>query len=197
VRGEARISAVLRAAGATLVPMRERLFVGIPPAKGILGEFKTAVNAYLRGRGPTAPQHSLTDVIAFNRRNGRRAVRYGQDFLLKAQAMTAADERRAPALLAAYRAKAHRAIDTAMRRHHVDALLTSQIVAAMTATSAGHPHVTVPAGYSGTHPFGMIIVGRRWDEAKLIGYAYDFEQATLAHRSPATINPRFAAMCAA
>ena len=42
----------------------------------------------------------------------------------------------------------------------------------------------------------MISAGRRWQEPDLIGFAYAYEQATRAWRSPATINPRFAAACA-
>lgn len=44
---------------------------------------------------------------------------------------------------------------------------------------AGLPGVTVPAGYyaSGS-PFALIFVGRQWDEAALLGMAYDYECAT-------------------
>jgi len=46
-------------------------------------------------------------------------------------------------------------------------------------------------------PYGLVLVGRTWSEPKLIGYAYDFEQATRAWRSPAALTPGFAAVCAA
>jgi amidase len=41
---------------------------------------------------------------------------------------------------------------------------------------AGLPGIAVPAGYyaSGS-PFGLIFVGRQWDEAALLGYAYAYE----------------------
>lgn len=50
---------------------------------------------------------------------------------------------------------------------------------------AGMPGVTVPAGYyqSGA-PFGLIFVGRIWDDARILGCAYAYEQAT-RHRKPA------------
>ncbi len=49
----------------------------------------------------------------------------------------------------------------------------------------GVPTVTVPASYyeDGT-PFVAAFIGRLWTEAALIGYAYDFEQRTLARRAP-------------
>jgi Asp-tRNA(Asn)/Glu-tRNA(Gln) amidotransferase A subunit family amidase len=44
---------------------------------------------------------------------------------------------------------------------------------------AGLPGIAVPAGYyrSGS-PFGLIFVGRQWDEAALLGYAYAYECGT-------------------
>lgn len=193
--GRKGILRTLKREGAKTVPIRERLFVGTPPIKAGVAEFKQSLNKYLRERGPTSPMHSLGEVIAFNRKHGRRAVRFGQTFLLDAQKANRQQQRRATPQLRRFRAKAHRAIERTMNRHRLDAILVPRIIAAITATSAGHPHVTVPAGYVKRTPFGLILVGRRFSEPKLIGYGYDFEQATLAHRSPATKNPDFAAVC--
>jgi len=43
---------------------------------------------------------------------------------------------------------------------------------------AGYANVTVPAGFVGPLPVGLSFIGGRWDEPKLIGLAYAFEQAT-------------------
>lgn len=44
---------------------------------------------------------------------------------------------------------------------------------------AGLPGVTVPAGEFGNgSPFALIFVGKMWSEAELLGFAYDYEQAT-------------------
>jgi amidase len=195
VTGLRQISKVLRAAGATLVPMPGKLFVGLPPANGVYGEFKSSLNEYLHARGPRSPRESLADVVAFNREHGKQAVRFGQEFLLEAEKVDEAGQSRAFRQLESYREKAHAAIDAAMDGQDVDAILAPRLVAAVTATSAGHPAVTVPAGYDGRHPFGAIFVGRRFSEPQLIGYAYAFERLTHAHRSPAEISPRFAAAC--
>lgn len=181
--------------GAKRVPLRERVFAGTAPPTGILGEFKRKVNEYLRGRGETSPMSSLKEIVGFNRRNGRKAVRFGQSFLIKAQSTSGPDESKATARLLRFRAKTHRVIQRTMDRHDLDAILVPRVIAAITATSAGHPHVTVPAGYRGRSPYGMVLVGRRFSEPKLIGYAYDFERATRAHRSPAEFNPKYAAVC--
>jgi amidase len=52
------------------------------------------------------------------------------------------------------------------------------------------PALTVPSGYLGEGlPQGLQILGRAWDEAKIIGYAYAYEQATHHRRSPLTVPP--------
>jgi len=53
---------------------------------------------------------------------------------------------------------------------------------------AGWANITVPAGYIGPLPIGVSFIGGRWDEPALIGFAYDFEQATQV-RVPPTFIP--------
>jgi amidase len=42
----------------------------------------------------------------------------------------------------------------------------------------------VPAGYEHGLPLGITFMGKAWSEARLIGLAYGFEQATHARQSP-------------
>jgi amidase len=54
---------------------------------------------------------------------------------------------------------------------------------------AGYPRITVPAGYvDDVLPIGISFIGGQWDEPELIGFAYDFEQATHV-RVPPTFLP--------
>ena len=57
------------------------------------------------------------------------------------------------------------------------------------AAVAGYPSVTVPAGFVQGLPVGLSFIGRAWSEAKLIQYAYAYEQAT-HHRKPPQFLPR-------
>ncbi|HJV01618.1 MAG TPA: amidase family protein [Burkholderiaceae bacterium] len=50
--------------------------------------------------------------------------------------------------------------------------------------AASYPHITVPAGQVRGLPVGLSFVGAAYSEAKLIGMAYAFEQATLHRRAP-------------
>ncbi len=52
------------------------------------------------------------------------------------------------------------------------------------------PALSVPSGYLGPGlPVGLQILGREWDDAKIIGYAYAYEQATRYRRPPASVPP--------
>lgn len=52
------------------------------------------------------------------------------------------------------------------------------------------PALSVPSGYLGEGlPQGLQIMGRAWDEAKILGYAYAYEQATNYRRPPSTVPP--------
>ena len=58
------------------------------------------------------------------------------------------------------------------------------------ASSLQWPAISVPRGYLGEGlPQGLQILGRPWDEAKIIGYAFAYEQAT-HHRRPPPLPPR-------
>ena len=46
------------------------------------------------------------------------------------------------------------------------------------AAVAGYADITVPAGYDAGLPLGITFIGARWSESKLLGLAYDYEQAT-------------------
>jgi Asp-tRNA(Asn)/Glu-tRNA(Gln) amidotransferase A subunit family amidase len=41
---------------------------------------------------------------------------------------------------------------------------------------AGYPHITIPLDYVNGMPVGVSFLGKAWEEAKIINFAYDFEQ---------------------
>lgn len=48
--------------------------------------------------------------------------------------------------------------------------------------TAGYPAITVPIGRKDSgEPVGVTLIGKRGQDARLLAYAYAFEQATLAH----------------
>jgi amidase len=56
--------------------------------------------------------------------------------------------------------------------------------------SVGFPMIVVPMGFEPNGmPAGITFMGRPYDEGKLIGYAYDYEQATKLRRPPPSTPP--------
>ena len=210
--------AVLESAGATI--LRANLptagWIGGPgtemailnrnpesPARGqpvrrpivLVYELKHGLDAYLRDWAATEIR-SLADIVAFNRREGERALRFGQDLLLAAAAtrgdLSEIEYRAARAMdLQAARTLG---LDAYMDRHRLDAVLFPGAVGAAIAAKAGYPSVQVPAGFTAGPggrelPFGLTFTGRAWSEATLLRLAYVFEQATQARRPPAGFPP--------
>ena len=57
---------------------------------------------------------------------------------------------------------------------------------------AGLPGITVPAGqYASGAPFSLIFVGPMWSEATLLGYCFDYEQATRHRIVPELVETAF------
>jgi amidase len=167
----------------------------------LLYEFKADLNKYLASRGASAPVHSLQELIAFNLREKTRELPFfGQEILEMAEKkgpLTSAGYQKA---LATCRVRARtQGIDAVMTRLRLDALVAptggpawpTDLVngdhftgsSSTPAAIAGYPSVTVPAGFVYGLPVGVSFIGRAWSEAKLIGLAYAYEQAT-KHRKP-------------
>lgn len=195
----------LQRAGAVLVdpvrlPNRETL--GEAEFEVMLYEFKAGLNAYLATRSPEPPVKSLADVIAFNEREAERELSlFGQDLLLRAEA-------KGPLTEDAYR----HARDTCLRwarTEGIDAAMDEQRLDALVAPTggpahlldpvngdrwhghssspaavAGYPNITVPCGVVVGLPVGLSFFGRAWSDARLLGLAFAFEQATRARTPP-------------
>jgi amidase len=168
----------------------------------LLYEFKADLDSYLKSRGSSTSVHSLKEIIEFNEKNrDRELIYFGQDLMIKAEAKGPLTS---PAYLRAL-AKNHRlsrveGIDAVMTANRLDALiaptggpawLTDHLNGdhftggfSTAAAVAGYPHVTVPAGFISELPVGISFTGRAYSDAKLIGYAYSFEQATKVRRPP-------------
>ena len=52
------------------------------------------------------------------------------------------------------------------------------------AAVAGYPSITVPAGWAGELPVGVLFMGRGWSESRLISLAFAYEQASRQRKPP-------------
>ena len=197
---------VLRTAGAILIdPVTLPNFKKLsePEGKVLHQEFKTDLNAYLKGQGRHSPMRDMAAVIAFNEAHADTVLPYfGQECFVNAVAS-------GPDTQAAYeKALAHnlrlsrQGIDRAMQKHKLDAIIMpsggpawqidmvngdSSTYNGMTTTPAavaGYPHITVPAGYIFGLPVGLSFMAGAWQEPMLLKLAYAFEQLTRVRQPP-------------
>jgi amidase len=157
-----------------------------------LYELKHDLDAYLRDWAQGTKMRTMADIIAFNAANAGRALRFGQDIFLAAQA-TRGDLSEAEYVAARQNdilAARTLGLDAYMDGHRLDAVLFPGSSGAGIAAKAGYPSVQVPAGMivdgrsSAERPLGATFTGRAWSEPVLLRLAYAFEQATKARRLP-------------
>lgn len=168
---------------------------------------KHDLNNYLATR-PSAPVHTLADIIAFNNAHAAIALKYGQAIFLAANQLDTA-----PGSADTLRYLADRAMDLALTRTGLDAvfngpdgiqgtdddfdaILFPQNRGAAAPAKAGYPSIVVPGGFVpptgpviNPAPFGVTFTGRAFSEPRLIALAYAFEQATKHRQSPASAPP--------
>jgi len=157
-------------------------------------ELKHDLNLYLRDWATGTEMRSLADIVAFNAASADRALRFGQDIFLAAEA-TRGDLSELEYISARQmdlRASRTLGLDAYMDRHQLDAVLFPGTVGVAIAAKAGYPSVQVPAGFvagvrdkeTPDYPYGATFTGRAWSEPTLLRLAYAFEQATQARRPP-------------
>ena len=157
-------------------------------------ELKHDLNAYLRDWATGTAMQRLADIVAFNAANADRALRFGQDIFLAAEATRGdlSELEYVSARQMDLRAARELGLDAYMDRYRLDAVLFPGAAGAAIAAKAGYPSVQVPAGFvagvrdkdTPDYPYGATFTGRAWSEPTLLRLAYAFEQATQARRPP-------------
>ncbi|GLW10761.1 amidase [Microtetraspora sp. NBRC 13810] len=184
---------VLRAQGATVVPVTVNTG-GLPPSI-LTYEFKRDLNAYLARLPARAPMKTLDDVVKYNlAHTADGAIKFGQTQLEASNAVDLNDA----AARAAYEADrdngiagARERIDSVLQAENLSAIVFSGSGSAGIGARAQYPSVAVPIGYDPANgrPFGMSFLGTAYTEARLLSYAYAYEQASKEWRAPSVVNP--------
>jgi len=195
---------VMREQGATLIELEGFAMpkeISDDQFNVLLYEFKDGVNTYLASL-ENAKVKTLSDVIEFNKKNAVTAMPFfKQEILEKANAKGGLDsDEYLQALQRMKQTAGSDGIDKALRENKLDAIVSPTDSAAWSidlvdgdhylggssspAAMAGYPHITVPAGFIYGLPIGISFYGEAWSEAKLIRYAYAFEQATHHRAKP-------------
>jgi amidase len=168
----------------------------------LLYEFKADLNKYLASLAPGDHPRTLKALIEFNEKNREKEMPYfGQEIFIKAEAKgPLTDAAYLKALRTSKTLSKAQGIDAVMIKHKLDAIVaptggpawTTDLVngdhftggSSTPAAVAGYPNVQVPAGYVYGLPVGISFYGRAFTEAKLIRFAYAYEQATKHRRPP-------------
>jgi amidase len=202
------VIAALKAQGATVVdPTDIDLSATANEFPALVCEFKSDIASYLHtyvhGTNPVthAPYaQTLADLIAFDQAHPNLEGPWNDAVFDAAQATNGRDADCA-SLRAQTTPPVQAAIDGQLTANHLDAIIAltngpawptngdpsqgdlnghfEYFVGSSTAAAvSGYPDITVPAGYDAGLPLGITFIGRRWAEPRLIGLAYDYEQAT-------------------
>lgn len=174
-----------------------------PASVVFLYELKRDLNLYLRDWATGTRMKTMADIIAFNQANARKALRFGQDLFLAAQATRGdlSELEYCSARAMDLQSAKQRGLDAYMTRHKLDAVVFPGWSGAYISAKAGYPSVQVPAGFRSERigekggketpdfPLGLTFAGRAWSEAKLLRLAYAYEQASTARRPPRGLTP--------
>jgi amidase len=209
-----RTIAALRAEGATVIDGTDiDLSATANELPALLCEFKTDIASYLHtyvhGTNPVTGQpypQTLADLIAFDASHPNLEGPWN-DLIFELAEETNGRDADCAAFRAATTPPVQAAIDQLMSTNHLDAIIAltngpawptnddpdegdlnghfEYFVGSSTAAAvSGYADITVPAGYDQGLPIGITFIGGRWAEPKLIGLAYDYEQATKVRVPP-------------
>lgn len=196
----------LRRLGAEIVdPVRASSLPFFGPLELELYQYgiKANIDAYLADH-PGAEVRTFDELIEYNRRHAAEVMPFfQQEFFEMAREKGGWDEERCLRIRSELRRLSRsEGIDRALAEHRLDAIVAptegsppfaidpivgDHILPFGCSTPpavAGYPHVSVPAGFVHELPVGLSFFGGAFQEPKLLGYAYAFEQATHARRPP-------------
>jgi amidase len=196
--------AAMKSAGAVIVDPANLAGagkIGDPEFDVLLYEFKAGLNEYFKSLGTSAPVKSLSELIEFNEREKAREMPwFGQEIFIRADQKTPTKAAYTKARAASLRLARTEGIDATITKHRLDAIVLPSnqpgwMIDVLTgdhftggnttfAAVAGYPSITVPMGMVHEMPVGISFIGKAWSEARLLGFAYAFEQTTRARRSP-------------
>ncbi len=200
--------AALKGQGATVIdPTNIEFPADFAEGQALDCEFKTDIATYLHtyvhGTNPVthAPYaQTLADLIAFDQAHPNLEGPWN-DAVFQAAEDTNGRDAACAAFRAATTPPLQAEVDGLMAANHLDAIIAltngpawptndnpnegdlnghfEYFVGSSTAAAVtGYADITVPAAHDAGLPMGITFIGGRWAEPKLIGLAYDYEQAT-------------------
>lgn len=213
-----RALAVLKAQGATLVDVNDYDMKKIGKDENLVlsTELKADLDSYLAGSPPAVKTRTLAQLIAFDDAHPQEMTWFGQGYFIKAERTKGLQD---PAYVKARATNLRLAgpdgIDRLLHEHRIVALISpttspAWVIDLINGDSGGasdsslpaiaaYPYITVPMGEVHGLPVGLSFIGPKWSEARLLGLAYSYEQASHEARRPTfapdALHPRAAESC--
>ena len=161
----------------------------------LLYEFQEGIEKYLKSSN--SMRKSLNDLIDFNKENSEKVLKhFGHEIFL--DSIQATDKERYIKSRDLVVTRAKNQIDTLILENGLDALVgltrnpvwkTDHINGDSRTSNgglsfgngglsavAGYPHITIPLDFVNGLPVGVSFLGGAWEEAKIINFAFSFEQ---------------------
>jgi len=191
--------AVMERLGATIVdtntvsdkfPFPPFLTIANNEFTALLFEFRAQIADYLATVTHT-DMHTLADLIAFNAAHCVQEMPfYNQDTFLLAEQFPGYPTN--PVYIAARtlaRNTARSAINDALARDHLDAIVAPHLTNSTEPAVAGFPNLSLPVGIRDNgRPAGMLMYSTFLHEPQLIGFGFALEQALNVRRQPQFLN---------
>lgn len=194
---------VLRAQGAEVFEVARPDLDGLGQAEHdvLRTELKADLNAYLAGASMAVKARTLADIIAFNRAQAQAEMPlFAQESFEEAEATRGvADAEYLGARAKSVRLAATEGLEVMLAKADIlvqptagpawliDPIYNDQFrgpsASGLPAVS-GYPHLTVPMGLVGGLPVGLSFIARPYEEGKLLGAGYVYEQAARARVAP-------------
>jgi len=155
-------------------------------------EYKRDLNQWLQDFKAPPAATDIKSIIAFNQQQGKSALAFfGQQYLEQAEAIDLEKQQ------AAYQQARQRSQQRAAALLDEDLINDALVIvpatgpawaidhvkgdqynfgSASAAAISGYPSLTLPAGFDGHLPLGVSIIGKPWQEARMIGLAHALEQ---------------------
>ena len=192
----------LKELGATIVPVelvKETGPLGEAEFQVLLYEFKDGLNKYLSSVKKGVK--SMGELIEFNKKQADKAMPYFKQELVE-MSNAKGDLKSSEYLEAVAKSTSARAlIDRILKTNQLDAIVGTSYGPAHCidwvngdddpgfyfcppAAMAGYPHITVPMGDIHGLPVGLSFIASAFEEGKIIGLAYAYEQASKQRKVP-------------
>ena len=199
-----KIRMMLEEAGATVIDIDDnREYPGPEELLVLLYEFKVGLEQYLANSN--SEFKTLDELIAFNEDNKDEVLKhFDQSHFYESNKTPSQKEEYLLALERVLQTRDE--IDSFIKKYDIEALVglswspawainheggDDEAIAEYKfwvngsyAAMAGYPHVTIPFEYIDNLPIGMSFIGSKWDDKKLIEFAYAAEQLIQFKPSP-------------